>query len=174
MEPRPLHKLHVLRKSSAYITFIFLLPPANEVCEGYIFTPVSHSVHKGRGWCLPQRMLGYPPGPEADTPPPFAVHAGRYGQQEGGMHPTRMYTCKIYYWIQVGVPGGLPLPLCVAKKWVGKFEGIPPLPRNPSLYRKNPKKYWGRRLTKSWSHLWKYEVELGNIINPHCAVICCS
>ena len=36
-----------------------------------------------------------PPGPEAGTPPsrhplPSAVHAGRYGQQESGTHPTRM------------------------------------------------------------------------------------
>ena len=33
-----------------------LLPPANEVCEGYVFTPVSHSVHRGgvcgRGACV--------------------------------------------------------------------------------------------------------------------------
>ena len=26
-----------------------LLPPANEVCEGYVFTPVCHSVHGGKG-----------------------------------------------------------------------------------------------------------------------------
>ena len=25
------------------------LPPANVVCEGYVFTPVSHSVHRGGG-----------------------------------------------------------------------------------------------------------------------------
>ena len=35
-----------------------LLPPANEFCEGYVFTPVCHSVHRG---CLPQCMLGYTP-----------------------------------------------------------------------------------------------------------------
>ena len=28
--------------------FLFL-PPANEVCEGYVFTRVSHSVHRGGG-----------------------------------------------------------------------------------------------------------------------------
>ena len=74
------------------------LPPANEVCEGYVFTPVCHSV---QGGCLPLCMLGYTPllgadtPPGADTPgsrhppeqtspweqtPPHAVHAGRYGQ----------------------------------------------------------------------------------------------
>ena len=40
-----------------------LLPPANEVCEGYVFTGVCLST----GGCLPHCMLGYPPGPEADT-----------------------------------------------------------------------------------------------------------
>ena len=56
-----------------------LLPPANEVCEGYVFTRVCHSVHGGRGG-LPHSMLGYThpnlyqrqtppsPGPEAGTP----------------------------------------------------------------------------------------------------------
>ena len=45
-------------------------------------------------------MLGYPPG-KADPPPPWqgaptrAVHAGRYGQQAGGMHPTGMQSCLI-------------------------------------------------------------------------------
>ena len=37
------------------------------------------------------------PLPGADTPPeqtpPGAVHAGRYGQQAGGMHPTGMQSC---------------------------------------------------------------------------------
>ena len=28
---------------------ILFLPPANDVCEGYVFTPVSHSVHRGGG-----------------------------------------------------------------------------------------------------------------------------
>ena len=68
-----------------------LLPPANEVCEGYVFTCVCLST----GGCLPHCMLGiHPPGadtPAADTPP--AVYAGRYGQQAGGTHPTGMHTC---------------------------------------------------------------------------------
>ena len=42
----------------------------------------SASVHAG---------IPYPPG--ADTPP-CAVHAGRYGQQAGGMHPTGMQSCN--------------------------------------------------------------------------------
>ena len=31
--------------------------------------------------------------PRADTPP-STVHAGRYGQQVGGTHPTGMHTCS--------------------------------------------------------------------------------
>ena len=48
-------------------------------------------------------MLGYHPTPE-QAPPPHsrhppirhplqAVHAGRYGQQAGDMHPTEMQSC---------------------------------------------------------------------------------
>ena len=74
------------------------------------FTRVCDSVHRGG---LPHCMLGYttlprsrhppgvdcPPGPDspgADPPeqtPLGAVHAGRYGQQAGGTHPTGMHTC---------------------------------------------------------------------------------
>ena len=43
----------------------------------------------------------YPPQPPGTryTPlqvPPQAVHAGRYGQQAGGTHPTGMHSCSIY------------------------------------------------------------------------------
>ena len=48
---------------------------------------------------------GPPPWPRhplgADTPreqtPPEAVHAGRYGQRAGGMHPTGMQSCGKYF-----------------------------------------------------------------------------
>ena len=48
---------------------------------------------------LPRQV--HPPGkytPKAGTPPwagtaPGAVHAGRYGQQVGGMHITGMHSC---------------------------------------------------------------------------------
>ena len=50
-----------------------LLPTANEVCEGYVFT----------GVC-----------PQGDTPTPAQCILG-YGQQGGGMHPSGMYSC---YW----------------------------------------------------------------------------
>ena len=73
------------------------------------------SIHKGGGESAPlhagihKTPLGpgrHPPGadtpqeqtppPGADTPPeqtPPAVHAGRYGQQAGGTHPTGMHSC---------------------------------------------------------------------------------
>ena len=85
-----------------------LLPPANEVCEGYVFTRVCHSVHGGVESASVH--AGIPPPrdqvtPRADTPqsrhlqtsrsrhPSGAVHAGRYGQRAGGMHHTGMQSC---------------------------------------------------------------------------------
>ena len=51
---------------------ITLLPPTNEVCEGYVFTPVCQSFCSQGG--LPQYMLGYTPPrsrpPPEQTPPP--------------------------------------------------------------------------------------------------------
>ena len=71
-------------------------------CEGYVFTPVCHSVHKG---VLPQCMLGcqpqwtmqhpqdqahHPPGPCTSpgpgTPPEMGTAAD-------GTHPTEMHSC---------------------------------------------------------------------------------
>ena len=90
------------------------LPPAN---EGYVFTRVCHSVHRGgvcpsacwdahtpprtRGRHPPRPEAGNPPGPEAGTPP-GAVHAGRYGQQAGGTHPTRMHSCFLFMLLILG------------------------------------------------------------------------
>ena len=79
------------------------LPPANKVCEGYVFTPVGHSVHRGGGSAPVHAGMHTPPlGPEADPPrppppPPGAVHGGRYGQQPGDLHPTGMHTCLVYF-----------------------------------------------------------------------------
>ena len=112
---------------------------ANEVCEGYVFTPVilftggstwagtppwqvhPHQVHSP-GMVNPPRQVhplaGIPPGRctlLAGTPPwqvhpsprqvhpPGAVHAGRYGQQAGGTHPTWMQSCVKKYYILVHV-----------------------------------------------------------------------
>ena len=84
---------------------------------------------RGDGRCLPQCMLGYTPRTRgrhpagadttsvADTPsgtepppreqtPSCAVHAGRYGQQAGGTHPTGMHTCSRYCVDQIISEGG--------------------------------------------------------------------
>ena len=82
------------------------LPPANEVWGKVIFLHLSVILFTVGEGGLPQCMLGFAPPPGADTPPweqtppgadtpleqasPHAVHAGRYGQQAGGTHPTEM------------------------------------------------------------------------------------
>ena len=102
----------------------YLLPPANEVYEGYVFTRVCYSVQGGGGGVPPDQVHPrdqvpptgtppqdqvHPPGtkhtprdqvhpPGPGTPPgtrytPRAVHAGIYGQQAGGTHPTGMHSC---------------------------------------------------------------------------------
>ena len=83
----------------------------------FLHLSVSHSVHTGGG-CLPQCMLGYTPPqsrhlPGADTP--YAVHAGRYGQQAGGTHPG-MHTCFQFIYI-VSYTKMLTKPtFCISKK----------------------------------------------------------
>ena len=43
---------------------------------------------------------GTPPGADPlGADPTCAVHAGRYGQQAGGMHPTGMQSCYNFHWI---------------------------------------------------------------------------
>ena len=48
------------------------LPPANVVCEGYVFTHVCHSVHRGGGvrvtWHTPPVAMHAPPGSHARPP----------------------------------------------------------------------------------------------------------
>ena len=80
------------------ITTRFLLP-ANEGCEGYVFTPVCHSVHRGSASVhdgIADPLLGTDPSggrphrsrhlPGAD-PLPSTVHAGRDRQHTGSTHP---------------------------------------------------------------------------------------
>ena len=60
-----------------WIHFASFLPPANEVCEGYVFTSVCHSVQRGGGHVW--RGGG--------------VHAGETATEAGGTHPTGMHSC---------------------------------------------------------------------------------
>ena len=53
---------------------LFLLP-ANEVCKGYVFTPVCQSFCS-QGGCLLQYMLGYIPPSWEQTPPPEQTPLG--------------------------------------------------------------------------------------------------
>ena len=86
-----------------------LLPPASEVWGKVIFSEacVKNSVHKGEV-CLSACWNTTPPRSRQplfleQTPPwsrhprgqapPCAVHAGRCGQQAGGMHPIGMQSC---------------------------------------------------------------------------------
>ena len=77
-------------------------------CEGYVFTPVCHSVHRGG---LPQCMLGYYPSPQTRHPPPTRQPCPgpgtpreqtpprtRHPPREtatvaDGTHPTGMHSC---------------------------------------------------------------------------------
>ena len=97
------------------------LPPANEVCEGYVFTPVCHSVHRGE--CLgpgPGGRLGglaggggvqahtqgggvqaqgWCPGQGPGECIPACTEADTPLQQTataaGGTHPTGMHSCLL-------------------------------------------------------------------------------
>ena len=99
------------------------LPPATKLGQGYIFTGVCYSVHAGEylGRYTPRDQVhpldqvpprtrytpwdkvhplgpGTPPlgtryTPRPGTHPPGAVHAGRYGQQASGTHPTGLHSC---------------------------------------------------------------------------------
>ena len=58
-----------------YLAQGLFLPPANDVCEGYVFTGVCLST--GGGCVLLHAGIQPPPRPEAHTPhPPCPVHAG--------------------------------------------------------------------------------------------------
>ena len=80
----------------------FIFTARNEV-GARLFLHVSAILLTGGGG-VPQFMLGpLPPGSRHPSDqasprsrhPPGAVHAGRYGQQAGGTHPTGMHSCFI-------------------------------------------------------------------------------
>ena len=78
------------------VKFDEFLPPANEVCEGYVFTPVCQSFcSRGGGGGGRSTRAGTHPGqvpPPGQVHPRGAVHAARYEQQAGGTHPTGMHS----------------------------------------------------------------------------------
>ena len=102
--------LHVTVSWAMVLATSSLLPPANEVCKGYVFTRVCHSVHRvgircrggmwGRGACMAGGAHGK--GHVCRGVHGGGVHAWwgacvadttRYGQWAGGTHPTGMNSC---------------------------------------------------------------------------------
>ena len=88
-----------------------LLLPAMKLWQGYVFTCVCDSVHRGESASV---HAGIAEPPRSRLPrsrpsrsrhptrsrhpqeqiPSCTVHAGRYSQQAGGMHSTGMHTCS--------------------------------------------------------------------------------
>ena len=89
---------HCSRRYASYLN-AFLLLPAMNLEQSYVFTGMCDSVHRGVSASV---YAGIPPplGADplgADTPqsrhPPCTEHAGRYGQRTGSTHPTGMKSC---------------------------------------------------------------------------------
>ena len=78
---------------------MLLIPPANEVCEGYVFTPICQSFCSQGG--VPGQV---PPGqvqpPMAGTPPIAGTQSGRY-------NPPGRYTSVIGKQYSC-----VPIPIC--------------------------------------------------------------
>ena len=70
---------------------LMFLAPVNEVCEGYVFTSVCHSVHR-KGSASREGSLH--PGGWAN-PPLHPSDTMGYGQRAGGTHPTGMHFCNL-------------------------------------------------------------------------------
>ena len=101
-------------------------------CEGYVFTPVCHSVHR---WGLPQCMLRYhpPAPPRAGTPTP----------QKGGVCCPRNFLIQqkpngnvvsTSHWIR-------PVLLLSVDTWNGPYWFIPVQP-TPSVSRQRHQRWW--------------------------------
>ena len=75
---------------------LHFLPPANEVCEGYVFTGVCLSTGGACTLRMPPRHA-HPLGPEHAPPGTYAPLADttRCGQWADGTHPTGMHSCLI-------------------------------------------------------------------------------
>ena len=84
--------------------FVWFVTARNEVGARLCFYTCLWFCLQGRGSApLHGGINPPPPGPEAGTPLgpgtppdqalPSTVHAGRYGQQAGGTHPTGMQSC---------------------------------------------------------------------------------
>ena len=129
--------------------------PQRSCDQGYVFTRVCDSVH--RGGCLPQCMLGYPPPsrppprsrhlpeqappkeqapPQEQAPPlgtgtpPGAGTPPAYGQWAAGTHPTGMHSCLKKFDDMSHFSGATDTPVLDFwwhLPWVSKPEWIPSL-----------------------------------------------
>ena len=90
--------------------FIFFLL-ANEVCKGYVFTPVSqsfcswgglHPQGASRGVCIRESLH---PGELRRFPPPLTSDSMGYDEQAGSTHPTGMHSCLLSCLLPLGVNG---------------------------------------------------------------------
>ena len=97
-----------------------LLPSTNEVCEGYDFTPVCHSVQKGGGSRpTPKGMLrglaGGSPGPHPGVWAWGGVSRGRLGGLAGGSPGPHLGGAQAHTggrWGFRSRPGGVCIPAC--------------------------------------------------------------
>ena len=58
-----------------HVLYFPLLPPANEVCKGYVFTHVCHSVQRGVGWYPSMICRWYSSMPCSQSPRWISPHA---------------------------------------------------------------------------------------------------
>ena len=117
------------------IVNVSLLPSANEVCEGYVFTRVCNSVHGGMsrprpggcpgpdpggcpgpglGVCLPRGMSRPRPGEGVSRPRP---NGGVYPSMHWGRHsPSRRLLLRTVHILLECI---LVVSCCLSKGWVG-------------------------------------------------------
>ena len=81
-----------VRGSCDRYSSVWSLPPTNEVCEDYVFTPVCDSIH--RGVCIWDVCIQG--GGWAELPP-HQLDTTEYGQWAGGTHPTGMHSCLLWF-----------------------------------------------------------------------------
>ena len=106
---------------SKWLAEILLLPPSNEVYEGYVFTPVCHSVHRGkvcvRGGACIQGVL-HPAGIRQTSPPlrywGIRSTSGRYASYWNAFLLLRDFTWGTYLQISCTLAPGPGFPHSLA------------------------------------------------------------
>ena len=91
-------KVHNENKDADFLSvatalWFSFLPPATKLGQGYIFTGVCDSVHRGVGVCLSACWDVTPPCPQGQASP--REQAPSPAQSAGGTHPTGMQFCFV-------------------------------------------------------------------------------